>query len=63
MRFENDGVGLNVLVDGPHDGVPVVFLHGVAASTKSYDWLPPPSTPLVSSTASYGGLPPAGAVL
>ena len=44
MRFENDGVGLNVLVDGPDDGVPVVFLHGVAASTKSYDWLPPEIT-------------------
>ena len=40
MRFETDEVGLNVEVDGPEDAVPVVFLHGVSGSTRTYDWLP-----------------------
>src|SRR4051812_31492498 len=40
MRFEHDGVELNVAIDGPADGVPVVFLHGVSGSTRTYDWLP-----------------------
>jgi pimeloyl-ACP methyl ester carboxylesterase len=40
MRVENDGVGLNVEVEGPADGTPVVFLHGVSGCSRTYDWLP-----------------------
>jgi pimeloyl-ACP methyl ester carboxylesterase len=38
MRFDSEGVGLNVEDDG--DGPPVVFLHGVAGSARTYAWLP-----------------------
>ena len=31
---------LHVEVDGPRDGVPVVFLHGVSGSSRTYKWLP-----------------------
>jgi pimeloyl-ACP methyl ester carboxylesterase len=44
MRVENDGVGLHVEVDGPADGTPVVFLHGVSGCSRTYDWLPPEIT-------------------
>lgn len=37
--IESDGVGLHVEVDGPEDGVPVVFLHGVTGSGKTWEWL------------------------
>jgi esterase len=40
MRVENDGVGLHVEVEGPADGAPVVFLHGVSGCSRTYDWLP-----------------------
>jgi pimeloyl-ACP methyl ester carboxylesterase len=40
MRVESDGVGLHVDVDGPPDGAPVVFLHGVSGSGETYGWLP-----------------------
>ena len=40
MRIESDGVGLNVEVSGPADGPPVVFLHGVSGSARTYEWLP-----------------------
>lgn len=40
MRVENDGVGLNVDVQGPDDTTPVVFLHGVSGSSRTYDFLP-----------------------
>ena len=40
MRVESDGVGLHVEVDGPPDGAPVVFLHGVSGSGETYGWLP-----------------------
>jgi pimeloyl-ACP methyl ester carboxylesterase len=33
-------VRLHVEADGPPDGVPVVFLHGVSSSSRTYDWLP-----------------------
>jgi esterase len=32
---------LHVEVDGPPDGAPVVFLHGVSGSSRTYAWLPP----------------------
>jgi pimeloyl-ACP methyl ester carboxylesterase len=44
MRVENDGVELNVEIDGPQDGVPMVFLHGVSGCCRTYDWLPPEIT-------------------
>ena len=31
---------LHVEVDGPQDALPVVFLHGVSGSSRTYDWLP-----------------------
>jgi pimeloyl-ACP methyl ester carboxylesterase len=34
-------VRLHVEVDGPPDGPPVVFLHGVSGSGETYGWLPP----------------------
>jgi esterase len=40
LRIEPDGVGLHVEVDGPGDGTPVVFLHGVGSSGKTWEWLP-----------------------
>jgi pimeloyl-ACP methyl ester carboxylesterase len=33
-------VRLHVEVDGPQDGVPIVFLHGVSGSGRTYGWLP-----------------------
>jgi esterase len=33
-------VRLHVETDGPQDGVPVVFLHGVSGSSRTYGWLP-----------------------
>ncbi len=35
-----DGVRLDVQVEGPEDGAPVVLLHGVSSSRTTYDWLP-----------------------
>jgi pimeloyl-ACP methyl ester carboxylesterase len=34
-------VRLRVEVEGPRDGAPVVFLHGVSGSMRTYAWLPP----------------------
>jgi esterase len=31
---------LHTEVDGPQDGAPVVFLHGVSGSVRTYAWLP-----------------------
>lgn len=39
MRIDNDGVGLEVVVDGPEDGPAVLLLHGVSGSTATYDFL------------------------
>jgi pimeloyl-ACP methyl ester carboxylesterase len=41
MRIDNDGVGLEVTVDGPEEGPPVLFLHGVSSSAATYDFLVP----------------------
>jgi len=40
VRIENEGVGLHVEVEGPEDAVPVVFLHGVTVSGRTWEWLP-----------------------
>lgn len=39
MRIDSDGVGLEVVVDGPEDGPAVLLLHGVSGSTATYDFL------------------------
>ena len=39
-RIEVDAVGLHVEVDGPEDGMPVLFLHGVGSSARTWEWLP-----------------------
>jgi pimeloyl-ACP methyl ester carboxylesterase len=39
-RLEHDGVGLHVEVDGPEDGTPVLFLHGVGSSGRTWEWVP-----------------------
>lgn len=41
MRVPGDGVELNVEVEGPPDGSPVVFLHGVSGSARTFEWLCP----------------------
>lgn len=40
MRVDNAGVGIHVEVDGPTGAQPVVFLHGIASSARTFDWLP-----------------------
>jgi pimeloyl-ACP methyl ester carboxylesterase len=44
MRVAHDGIELNVEVEGPRDGPPVAFLHGVSGSALAYGWLPPEIT-------------------
>jgi esterase len=44
MRITGDGVGLHVEVDGPPDAPPVVFLHGVMSSGRTWEWLGPEVT-------------------
>jgi pimeloyl-ACP methyl ester carboxylesterase len=44
MRVAHDGIELNVEVDGPEDGPPVAFLHGVSGSLETYGFLPPEIT-------------------
>jgi esterase len=41
MRIDNDGVGLEVAVDGPDDGPNVLFLHGISGSSATYEFLLP----------------------
>lgn len=35
-----DGTRIAVRARGPRDGEPVLFLHGVSSSSRTYDWLP-----------------------
>jgi esterase len=39
-RIESDGVGLHVELEGPEDGPPVLFVHGVGSSGRTWEWLP-----------------------
>jgi pimeloyl-ACP methyl ester carboxylesterase len=39
-RIECDGVGLHVELEGPDDAPPVLFLHGVGSSGRTWEWLP-----------------------
>jgi pimeloyl-ACP methyl ester carboxylesterase len=41
MEIRHDALTLHVAEDGPADGPPVVFLHGITSSTATYDWLVP----------------------
>lgn len=41
MRIDHDGVGLDVSIDGPEDGPPVLFLHGISSCAETYDFLVP----------------------
>jgi len=41
MRIQNGTVGLNVRVDGPADGPPILLLHGIISSSVTWDWLVP----------------------
>jgi pimeloyl-ACP methyl ester carboxylesterase len=43
-EIERDGVRLHVEVEGPADAVPVVFLHGLTGSGRTWEWLPPEIT-------------------
>lgn len=40
MIIENAGVRLYVEADGADDAAPVLFLHGIGSSAKSWTWLP-----------------------
>ena len=40
LSITHDGVGLHVEVNGPAGAVPIVFLHGVMSSGKTWGWLP-----------------------
>jgi pimeloyl-ACP methyl ester carboxylesterase len=39
-RIRSDGVGLHVELEGPEGGAPVLFLHGVGSSGRTWEWLP-----------------------
>lgn len=46
IDIERDGVSRHVELDGPEDGPPVLVLHGITASTATWEWL----VPLVAPT-------------
>ena len=39
MRIDNHGVVLEVDVDGPEDGPPVVLLHRISSCSGTYEFL------------------------
>lgn len=41
MDLDNDGVGLNVAIDGTEGAPPIVLLHGITASSRTWAWLLP----------------------
>ena len=41
MRIQNGDVELNVVVDGAEDAPPILLLHGILASSRTWDWLVP----------------------
>ena len=41
MRIQNEEVGLNVVVDGPDDAPPILLLHGILGSARTWDWIVP----------------------
>jgi len=65
VRIERDGIGLNVEVDGPGDGAPVLFLHALGTSLGLFDGvlagLPPGLRLIPADMRGHGGsdVPPA----
>jgi pimeloyl-ACP methyl ester carboxylesterase len=41
MRIHHDHVGLEVHVDGPDEAPPVLLLHGITSSARTWDWITP----------------------
>jgi pimeloyl-ACP methyl ester carboxylesterase len=41
MRIQNGAVGLNVVVDGADDAPPILLLHGILGSSRTWDWMVP----------------------
>lgn len=41
MRISNGDIGLNVIVDGDDDAPPVLLLHGILGSGRTWDWMIP----------------------
>jgi pimeloyl-ACP methyl ester carboxylesterase len=41
VRIQNGDIQLNVEVDGPDSGAPIVLLHGIISSSATWEWLLP----------------------
>lgn len=41
MRISNGDVGLNVVIDGDDDAPPILLLHGILGSGRTWDWMVP----------------------
>lgn len=41
MKIHNGGIGLNVSVDGADDAPPILLLHGILGSGRTWDWMVP----------------------
>ncbi len=41
MTIQSDGLELNVVVEGPDSAPPVVLLHGIISSSRTWDWMVP----------------------
>lgn len=41
MKIQNDGLDLNVAIDGDDDAPPLLLLHGIISSSRTWDWLVP----------------------
>ena len=41
MRIQNGDIQLNVEIDGPGEGSPIVLLHGIISSSATWEWLVP----------------------
>jgi pimeloyl-ACP methyl ester carboxylesterase len=39
-RISSDGVDLHVELEGPEEGTPVLYLHGVGSSGRTWEWVP-----------------------
>lgn len=41
MRIQNGGIGLEVTIDGDDGAPPLVLLHGIISSSRTWDWMVP----------------------
>jgi esterase len=41
MRITSDRGALNIRIDGPESGTPILLLHGIISSSATWDWLVP----------------------